>query len=93
MKTHLLRVWLVLCLSNWLIACATETVVSEPVVVEVERTVFVPVPDNLLLQHQKTTIPESMTYGEALQLWAEDRGIIDTLLGQLLGIKSLSDSE
>jgi hypothetical protein len=53
----------------------------------------VPVPDNLLLQHQKTTIPESMTYGEALQLWAEDRGIIDTLLGQLLGIKSLSDSE
>ena len=39
---------------------------------------MVPVPADLLVQHQKTTIPESLTYGDAMQLWSADRAIIDT---------------
>jgi hypothetical protein len=51
------------------------------------------IPDNLLIQHNKTTIPEVITYGEALQLWAEDRAIVETQNGQLSAIRSLGEPD
>lgn len=65
-------------------------IVEKPVPVEVPGPVeWREIPPNLLIQHNKTTIPEAITYGEALQLWSEDRAIVDTLLGQLSAIGSL----
>lgn len=76
-----------------LTACASEVIKPQPVPVPVPGPVqWREVPPKLLLMRQKTTIPETATYGEALQLWVEDRSTIDKLLGQLQGIASLSDS-
>lgn len=64
---------------------------EKPVPVEVFHVEQLPVPAELLVQHQKTTIPEVLTYGQAMQLWSADRSIIDTLLGQIRAIESLND--
>ena len=75
-----------------LLGCAANEVIPQPVIVEVPGpTEIVPVPAELLVQHQKVTIPEILNYGEALLLWAEDRSIIDRLLGQLIAIESLAE--
>ncbi len=75
----------------FLTSCGTERVIEEPVGVEVVRVEYVAVPSDLLLMRQPTTIPESVTYGEALLLWSEDRATIGALLGQLEGIGVLND--
>jgi len=74
-----------------LAGCANERIIEKPVPVEVVRVERIPIPADLLVLHNKTTIPETVTYGETLQLWAADRGIIDTLLGQLDAIRSLNN--
>jgi hypothetical protein len=89
-KTNVLMLSFILaCLA----ACGTQKVVEKPVLVETVRVERVPVPADLLALHQPTTIPESMTYGEAMQLWSADRGIIHTLLGQIEAIRSLNESD
>lgn len=72
-------------------ACGTTKIVEKPVPVEVVRFERVPVPSDLLVRHQPATIPEQLTYGEAIQLWSADRAIIETLLGQIRAIESLND--
>ena len=74
-----------------LTACATERIVEKPVPVEVIRVEQTPVPDDLLILHAKTTIPDTLTYGEAIQLWAEDRALVDILNGQLIAIGKLNE--
>ncbi len=51
------------------------------------------VPPELLILHQKTTIPENLTYGQGAKLWVADRETIDILLAQILGIKSLGATD
>ncbi len=59
----------------------------------IHHTEIVAVPGDLLVQHQKTTIPESITYGEAMLLWSGDRSIIDPPDAQIKGIASLEGSQ
>ena len=54
-------------------------------------TKFVEVPTELLIIRNKSTLPEALSYGEALQLWSADRGTIEALNGQLRAIQGLSD--
>lgn len=51
---------------------------------------MVAVPSDLLIRHQKTTVPETLTFADALQLWVEDRALVDTLNGQITAIQSLN---
>jgi len=88
MRMHAL---ILICLLSLLTACAKERIVTVPEIVEVVNTEYVEVPGNLLIKHQKTTIPETLTYGDAILLWAEDRRIIETQNGQLLAIQSLGE--
>jgi len=85
-----MRVLTLLFLLTLLTACGTTKIVEKPVPVPVPGpTQYIDVPAQLTLTRQKTPIPETITYGQALELWSKDRAIIDTLNGQLLGIKSL----
>lgn len=74
-----------------LTSCGTTKVVTVPEVVEVVRTERIPVPVNLLSGCVKSTVPDNLTYGEALSLWAEDRAKLDTCDGQIEAIRSLND--
>lgn len=60
---------------------------------EVVRTEYVPVPSDLLVLRQPSTIPDTLTYGEAVTLWAVDRATIETLLGQLQAIQTLDGTD
>ena len=86
MKTAaLIPLFLTLCLT----ACGTERVVEKPVVVEVVKTEWRAVPDDLTAPCAKTEIQVGMTYGEAIESWAKDRASIDACNGKLKGIRSL----
>jgi len=68
--------------------------VENPVVVEVPGPVeYIPVPAELLIHREKSTIPDGITYGDGLTLWAADRATIDMLLGQIRGIEALHNAE
>lgn len=86
-----MRVLLLSFLMPWLTACGTERVIEKPVPVEVVRIERTLVPGEFLVLHPKTEIPEDLTYGDALQLWSEDRAIIDRQNGQLRAIQTLND--
>lgn len=85
-----IRVLILPCLLSFLTACATETVIPEPVIVEVERTVYVPVPADLTARRDAVPVPDSATYGDLVELWARDRATIAILNGRLDGIKALA---
>ena len=85
LKLIFLLILLTLC------GCETVRIVEKPVVVEVVKFKRVPVPAEHLVLHHKTTLPATLTYGEAIQLWAADRAIIDTQNGQLEAIGVLND--
>lgn len=73
-----MRALLLIYLLSWLAACGgIEPVIPDPVVVEIVRVERVPVPVDLLTQRPKTVIPEVLTYGEAIEAWAEDRASLD----------------
>jgi hypothetical protein len=79
-----------LCLLLSLTACATEKFVPVPEIVEVPGPVqWREIPAGLTEPCEKTEIPDGMTYGQALEKWAEDRAAIDTCNGRLAGIDSL----
>ena len=90
MKIHVL---ILLFLNLYLGACGTQKIVPKPKIVKIPGPVeYIAVPADLLILHEKTTIPEGgITYGEAIQLWEADRAIIDIQNGQLLGIDALDE--
>ena len=73
--------------------CAKERIVEVPVPVEVVKIQRVQVPDDFLTQHNPVSIPEKVTYGRVLELWAVDRSIIETQNGQLRAIGALNEQE
>ena len=77
----------------YLNGCANEVLVPEPVIVEVVTVERLPVPADLLIQRTKSTVPEALTYGDGLQLWAEDRANLDSVNAQLGAIDGLGNSE
>lgn len=82
--------WILVSLMPLFAACGTERIVEKPVVVEVPGPVqWREVPADLLLECVKSSIPDGLTYGEALEAWAEDRAQIDVCNGQLQAIGSL----
>jgi len=81
---------MLLCLLTLLLGCGSTEVIEKPVVVEVEVVKWREVPPNLLIIHNKSTVPDILKYGELIQLWAEDRAIIEKQNGQLKAIESLS---
>ena len=86
-----MRALILVLIPLFLSACATERVVEVPVPVEVVRTEYIDVPPDLLRNIAKTSIPNHLTYGEALTQWSQDRATIDKLNALILGIKSLNE--
>ncbi len=70
--------------------CGSTEIVTEPVIVEVPVTKFVPVPAEHLAEQLPSTIPEKPTYGEIISLFAQDRAAIQTLNAQLRAIRELT---
>jgi hypothetical protein len=91
MKTN---AWALLFLAPFLTACGATKIVEKPVPVEVPGpTRFVEVPSDLTVLREKAIIPGSITYAELIEILSIDRSTIDTLNGQLMGIKSLQGTE
>jgi hypothetical protein len=86
-----MRVLILISLLSLLTACATERIVEKPVITEIETVRYIPIPPELLILRPTAAIPATITYGEALTLWSADRAIIAALLGQIEGIKVISD--
>jgi hypothetical protein len=84
-----MRAFLLPCLLIFATACSTERIVEKPVPYEVVRYETVPVPAELTSECEKRPIPEDLTYGEALALWAEDRASMDVCNGRLRAIRGL----
>lgn len=72
-------------------ACGGTEVVRQPEIVEVVRHKTVNVPAELLKPCVKRPVPDDLTYGAAMVLWAEDRAALDACDGQISGIGVLSD--
>lgn len=89
----MIRVLILAFLTLLLTACATEKIVPLPVPVEIEVVKWTPIPDDLTEEIPKQAIPDELTYGEAIDLWSQDRSSLDTVNGRLRGIQELSDDE
>jgi hypothetical protein len=76
-----------------LTACAETKIIEKPVPVYIDRVEYIPVPYDLTIKRNKTAIPETLTYGEALELWSVDRATIETLNGQMEAVESLGQEE
>lgn len=90
MKTSVLTL---LFLTLLLTACGNTKIIEKPVPVYIDKVEYVPVPYDLTMKRNKTTIPDAITYGEALELWSIDRATIDTLNGQMEAVESLGQEE
>ena len=80
----------------WTISgCSNQEVITpQPEIIEVPGPVqWREIPPDLLVIHNKSTIPETLTWSEVAQLWTADRETIDILLGNLLAINSLGDPD
>ena len=86
-----MRVLPLLCLLIFCQACAPTRVVTKPEVVTVTKTEWKPVPADLVKPENPAEIPNSVTYGDALALWAEDRRSLAIVNGRLKAIESLGD--
>ena len=84
-----MRVLIPLFLTLSLTACGTERLVEKPVPVEVVRVEYIPIPADMFHMEQKQTIPETLTYGQAIELWSEDRATIEALNARLRAIQAL----
>ena len=83
------RALILLCLLTCLTACANERIVERPVPVEIPVTEFIPVPQELTRPIEKAIIPNSLNFGDALVLWAQDRATIEALNSRLAEIGEL----
>jgi hypothetical protein len=70
-------------------ACSTERLIEKPVPVEIVRVEYVRIPLDMLHVESKQAIPESLTYGQAVELWSEDRATIDRQNARLKAISEL----
>lgn len=84
------HVWILLSLPIFLTACTTERLVEVPVPVEIVRTETAAIPDDLTEPVEKAVVSESMTYGEALAAWADDRASVDVANAKLKAIRKIS---
>ena len=75
----------------FLTACGNTKIIEKPVPVPVEVVKYIEVPFDLTMKRNKVTLPDTLTYGEALELWSVDRATIDTLNGQLEAVESLGN--
>lgn len=69
--------------------CVREVIVEKPVPVEVVRIERVTVPPELLHGEHPETLPEALSFAQALELWALDRQHLQTLNGRLRAIQAL----
>lgn len=74
-------------------ACGTERVITRPVIHERQVACYVPVPLDFLEQPTLTSVPDDLTYGEALTLWAEDRAALLVAVARLRSIQALNQRE
>ena len=88
-----INVSILLCLTLFFAACGTERVVEKPVIHEVVRVEWREIPSDLTAPCGKSEIPADLTFGQAIELWADDRAQIDTCNGRLAGIESLGDPD
>ena len=86
---------IIICTSLCLLmaGCAREIIVEKPVPVPYETVIYKPIPPDLLIRHQKSTLPAEPLYGEGLQLCASDRANLDSCNAQLESIQGLSSNE
>lgn len=64
--------------------------VEKPIPVNIPGPVeYVRIPGRLLIIHTLSDVPDSITYGELIELWAADRASLDKANGQLSAIGSL----
>lgn len=89
----MIRVLTLAFLLSLLTACGTEKVVEKPVPVRVEVVKWTPVPKDLTRQLPKQAIPDTLTYGQAIELWSRDRGSLDIVNARLRGIQELSSED
>ena len=69
-----------------LAGCGSTQIIEKPVPVEVPGPVeWREIPQDLFVIHQKSTIPETLTWSEVAQLWTADRETIDLLNAQSIG--------
>ena len=85
-----MRVLILISLLLCLTACGTKTI-TKPEIVYLDRVEYIPVPADLLRTIPRQAIPESLTYGELIEVCSKDRATIGKLNGQLVGISSLGD--
>ena len=78
-----------LCLIPFLTACGATKLVEVPVPVEVTRYESLPVPEDLTIEVPPSEIPDALTYGQAIGLWADDRATIEILNARLKAIRNL----
>ena len=78
-----------LCLPLSLSGCGQTEIIERPVPVEVVRTEFVPIPADLTEPGAPAVIPDGLTYGDALELWAVDRATIETQAERLRQIRAI----
>lgn len=76
-----------------LFGCSAERIVDRPVPVEIVRTEYVPVPMELTKAVPPADIPDTITYGQALTLWAQDRKALLNANEQLMAIRKLVDDQ
>lgn len=80
-----------LCLAIFSTSCGTSRVIEKPVLVETVRIERVNVPAELLVNCAKSAIPDELTFGGGVGLWADDRACVDILNGQIEGIRVLNE--
>lgn len=81
--------WTLACTVIFSTGCASERVMEKPVPVEITRTVYVPIPADLLREQPKTTISETLTYGQAILRWDADRSSLAVCNARLRAIAAL----
>lgn len=91
--TNLNRALMLLLTTLLFAGCSTDRIIDRPVPVEVVRTEYIPVSESLVTPIEPSVIPDKLTYGMALTLWAQDRRAIANLNKQLEEIRSLSNGE
>ena len=86
----MMRAAYILLLAALFAGCGPTRVIEKPVIHEVIKTEWRNVPADLLAPCGKTEIMSDMTYGEAIEAWAQDRATVDACNGQIDAIRSLN---
>ena len=82
-----------LCILTLLMGCAPSRIVEKPVPVTIEVTKYREFPAGLTQTAPVSSIPDDLTYSQALALWAADRASLITANARLRGIQEVSGGE